>query len=85
MVSFHHTIASAQGLHARPVAVICRFALDHASKIELSCRGEVADASDMIGLMGLNAVMGDDLEVRVEGPDEGETAQALRDVLDANL
>ncbi len=85
MIAFHHVVASAQGLHARPVALICRCALDHASKIELVCRGKSALGTDMIALMGLNACKGDDIELRIEGPDEQETADALRAVLQESL
>lgn len=80
MVSFNHTIAARLGLHARPVALVCRCALDHESTIKVSARGLDADARDMISLMALDARQGDVLDVTVEGPDEAEAADALRQV-----
>lgn len=80
MVAFTHVIASPQGLHARPVAMICRVALDHASRLTLAVGDATADASDMIALMALDARRGDTVEVRIEGPDEEETAADLRRV-----
>lgn len=78
MVAFTHTIASPQGLHARPVALTCRCALDHESAVTVRCRGNEADARDMIALMALDARCGDELAVQVEGPDEAAAAAALQ-------
>ncbi len=78
MVAFTHTIACAQGLHARPVALTCRCAMDHESTVVLRARGLEAEARDMIAVMALDARCGDVLEVTVEGPDEEETAAAFK-------
>ena len=85
LVTIQHTIGSAQGLHARPVALICRCALDHLSDIELACRGRKADARDMIALMGMNAAAGEVLDVTISGPDEEQTATALQKILKESL
>ncbi len=85
MVSFVHTIVSAQGLHARPVAALCRCALDHQSAITVLCRGNRANARDMIDLMALDARCGDEIEITVEGPDEAAAAEAVRALCDQVL
>lgn len=78
-VEFSHVIADAQGLHARPVTRICAAAGQWESEISVSCGDAVASATDLMGLMGLCARRGDELTVRVEGPDEDACAAALRE------
>lgn len=85
MVAFTHVISSPQGLHARPVAQICRVALDHVSDITLTVGDTVARASDMIALMALDARRGDTVEVLVEGADEQEAAEMLRGIFSESL
>ena len=74
MIEFSHTITDAQGLHARPVAQIC------AAARQWESGGLSTSATDLMGLMGLCARKGDELAVKVEGPDEEACADALREV-----
>ena len=81
MVEFTHVITDIEGLHARPVTVICAEALKWGSAITVSCNGRSASAADLMGLMGLSARRGDELAFHVEGSDEQEAAAALRTVV----
>lgn len=85
MIEFTHVISSFMGLHARPVALIARCALDHASSITLFCRGQMVQATDLIGLMGLDARRDDTLTVEVDGPDEEETTRELKAIFQEML
>lgn len=80
MITVSHVILSPQGLHARPIAQLCRCALDHASAITVATHGNEADARDMVALMGLDARAGDELIITVEGPDEEPCAAAVREL-----
>ncbi len=80
MVEFSHVIRDAQGLHARPVAMVCAAARKWKSEVAVSCLGTTASACDLMGLMGLCARKGDELRVSVTGSDEEACAEALRDV-----
>lgn len=80
MIEFSHTITDAQGLHARPVAQICAAARQWESGVTVCCGGLSTLATDLMGLMGLCARKGDELAVKVEGPDEEACADALREV-----
>ena len=85
MIAFTHTISTPQGLHARPVVVICRAVRDHQSTVTVSLGERCASGSDMIGLMGLDGRGGDVLTFEIDGPDEDELARELRDVCAAQL
>ncbi len=80
MERFQHVIADASGLHARPVAQIAVAARAWRSTVTVACRERTASATDLVGLMGLDARCGDTLSVCVEGPDEHEAAEALKPV-----
>lgn len=80
MVEFSHVIRDAQGLHARPVAQICAAASAWGSAVTVSCADASVSARDLMGLMDLCARKGDELVVRVEGEDEDDCAEALREV-----
>lgn len=80
MVLFTHVIEDAEGLHARPVAGIAAEAQRWQSRVTISCGASGADATDLMGLMGLDARCGDELTITVEGPDEEAAAVALQKV-----
>lgn len=80
MVEFSHVISDPEGLHARPVAQVCVAASAWESTVSVSCGDACASARDLMGLMGLCACKGDELVVRVEGADEVDCAEALREV-----
>ncbi len=81
MVEFSHVIADAQGLHARPVTQICAAVRQWESEVTVTCGTTSVSGADLMGLMGLCARGGDELFVRIEGPDEEACAIALRGVL----
>ncbi|WP_158094385.1 HPr family phosphocarrier protein [Collinsella sp. An7] len=78
MITFSHTITTPQGLHARPVVVICRAVLDHLSSVSVQLGERGASGSDMVGLMGLDGRGGDTLTFTIDGPDEHEVATEIR-------
>ena len=80
MITFSHVIADIEGLHARPVALIASEARKWSSRITVTSGMARADATDLMGLMGMDARQGDELTVTVDGPDEEAAAEALRAV-----
>jgi phosphocarrier protein HPr len=80
MVEFSYVILDKQGLHARPVAMICSEAHQWGSDIVITCRGAEASATDLMGLMALDGRKGDELVVRISGEDEAACAEAMRSV-----
>lgn len=81
MTEFTHVIRDKLGLHARPVTQIALVVRDYQSAVQVTCGNSTAAGDDLMALMGLDARQGDELTVRVDGPDEEATATALKDVL----
>lgn len=80
MVSFTYVITGPEGLHARPVALIGSQASKVESKVTVRCGSSTTSATDLMGLMCLDANKGDELEVMVEGPNEQADAEVMREV-----
>jgi phosphocarrier protein HPr len=71
-------------LHARPASAFAKQAGAYQSKVELGKESKFVAAKSLIGLMSLGAKAGDTVTVRVDGPDETRTLEALVTFL-ANL
>lgn len=80
MVSFTHVIVGPEGLHARPVAQICSQASKVESTVTVRLGSTTASATDLMGLMRLDARKGDELEIMVEGPFEQADAEVMKKV-----
>lgn len=84
MQSFDHTLNCVGGLHARPAGAIVNTAKEFSSDIlirRLSAEGaREADAKRLISLMSLGARQGETITFFINGPDETEAAESLREV-----
>lgn len=69
------------GLHARPAALLMMKMLKVRSHVSISCNGNTADAKDVMSIMAMNTVAGDEVVFRIEGPDEAEAMEAVESVL----
>lgn len=85
MRTFNYTITDELGIHARPAGLLVKLAAGYKSDIIISKGGKEANAKRIMALMGLGAVKGTEITVKVEGPDEGEAAAAVEEFLKANL
>ena len=70
-------LAGKHGLHARPAAELVKVAGRYQSDIQLTKDDTTVDAKSIMGVMMLAADCGSELVVTVEGPDEGEAAEAV--------
>ncbi len=68
----------AEGLHARPAALIVRTAQRFASRITLEKDGATANARSILGLLGLAAGRGSQLKIAVQGPDAPQALAAFK-------
>lgn len=83
MITFTHTVQDPQGVHARPVALVCNCASAFTSDIVLEANGRSASAKDLMDLMGAYFDYGEKLQVHIEGEDEQAAAEALRPVIES--
>ena len=80
MIELSHTIADPLGFHARPVMLVAAEAAKWKSDVVVSHGRRRANASDP-AVMGLQAELGDELTLTIDGPDEGDAAEFIAHVL----
>ena len=85
MKSFNYTIKDAQGIHARPAAVLVKEAGRFKSDITIEKDGKKADAKRIFAVMGLGVKSGETITVNIEGEDEDKAASSLQGFLQNNL
>lgn len=76
-------VGHAEGLHARPAALLVREARQFASGIKIESAGKTANAKSPLSLMTLGARKGDRVIVKADGPDAEAAVDALTDFIAA--
>ena len=81
MESTEITITHAEGVHARPASVFVREAAKFKSEITLTSDGTTVNGKSIMGLLMLALCNGAKVVVNAEGPDEGDAAAKLSEIL----
>ncbi len=76
------TVVNKLGMHARASAKFVNLASQFKSDITLERNGHQANGKSIMGIMMLAAGQGSRLILRVDGKDEDEAMQALRNLMD---
>lgn len=69
-----------KGIHARPSAMILKTAENYHSKITICKGAELADADDIMSIISLGAMHGDELTIRTDGPDEDDAMAHMLEI-----
>ncbi len=85
MKTFRHVVQSPEGIHARPATILSQEARKYKSKIMIEYDGIRVNASDIISLFRLRANQGSNIVFTIEGEDEVETAEKLKQFCQENL
>lgn len=85
MKSFTYVIKDKDGVHARPAGIIVNEAKKYQSNISITCRGKTADLKRIFGIMGLCIKTGEEVSIKIEGPDEDAAEEAILKVFSINL
>jgi phosphocarrier protein len=82
MIEREVTIRNRAGLHTRPAAAIVKTAARFAAEFTI-CKDEMEiNGKSIIGVMTLAAEQGSTLELRFDGPDEENAANAVADLFE---
>ncbi len=81
MIKLKYSVADPLGIHARPAAQIAQCCVNFKSAVTITCGGKVADGSNVLQVLALGAVNGDELNISIEGADEEKAAEAIKKVL----
>lgn len=81
MIKKEFTIKNKTGLHARPAALLVKTTGKFKSNIFISKDGFEVNGKSIMGVMTLAAEPGSVIEVTIDGEDENEAMQALKDLI----
>ncbi|MCH5280981.1 MAG: HPr family phosphocarrier protein [Lachnospiraceae bacterium] len=84
MIQKSMQIQLANGLEARPVAVLVQKASMFDSKIYIEAEGKKVNAKSIMGMMSLGLNMGEEVTVIAEGEDEAEAVANLENYISGN-
>lgn len=73
------------GLHARPAKELVKYSRGIKSQVTISYNGKSANIKSMMTVMSLGAKQGAEVNLKIDGPDEVEVAQALTDMFAAGF
>lgn len=85
MKQFSYVIKDKEGIHARPAGIVVAEAKKYASNFTIENKGKSADLKRIFGVMSLCVKCGEEIVVKVEGPDEEAAAEAVETVFKGNL
>ncbi|MBU3955179.1 HPr family phosphocarrier protein [bacterium] len=80
-----YTIRLSSGVHVRTALTIAKLAEKFESKLFISKGGQEVIFDSPLGLLTLGIIEGDEIAVRVEGPDSLELADAFDKLVDDNF
>ncbi len=81
MQQFTHKIIDPAGIHARPASKLVKEVGAYESTVTISKGEKSADARKLIAIMGLGAKGNDEITFTVEGNDEVEASEKLKQFL----
>ena len=81
MVKFDYLINDSMGLHARPVGLVVKAVAPYKdSKITVFYKDKQADAKRMFAVMALQVKQGETITVAVEGGQEQQIADTIKNI-----
>lgn len=85
MKTFNYTITDELGIHARPAGVLAKTAKALDSEVTITKGEKSVGASKLMMLMGLGVKQGDMITVTVEGGDEENAYNTMKEFFESNL
>lgn len=77
MVSKKVTVTNPRGIHARTVAVLVKVASRCKSDIRILAKNKNVNLKDIMGVMGLAIVCGEEVEIQCSGESEAGDLEAV--------
>lgn len=85
MIEKQYSINNEQGLHARPASLLVQAASQSKSSVILVKEGKEFNAKSILGIMSVGAQKGDQITVKIDGPDEAETDALIEALFKGNF
>lgn len=71
------TVNNELGLHLRPAGELCSIAMEYESKITICFRDREFNAKSLLSVLSACVQSGDEIIIRIEGPDEETAAEQI--------
>ena len=81
MKNFECVVENPLGIHARPAALIAQLCVNLKSQVTIRNGENTASGNDVLQILALKAKKGDLLEVSVEGPNEEEDVEKVKQLV----
>ncbi|MBR0419178.1 MAG: HPr family phosphocarrier protein [Erysipelotrichaceae bacterium] len=81
MKNFECAVENPLGIHARPAALIAQLCVNLKSQVTIRNGENAASGNDVLQILALKAKKGDLLEVSVEGPNEEEDVEKVKQLV----
>ena len=81
MKEFRCIVENPIGIHARPAAMIAQLCVGLKSSVTIECNGRTASGNDVLQILALKAKKNDLMRVIVEGPNEEEDAEKVKEAV----
>lgn len=72
------TLENADGLHARPAAILAKAAGQFQAKIDIKAKGQTKNAKSIMGILSLSLEKGDQVQIVADGADESGATETLK-------
>lgn len=81
MKEIRYQVTNPLGIHARCAGLFAQSAVEWKSAVTMSCRNKEVNAKQVLNLLDLSVLHGDEVCIRVEGVDEEAAGAALSELL----
>lgn len=81
MLEERFVLKDSMGLHARPAAELMMALKDVQCAVTISGKGQTVNGKDVIDILSLGCMQGDEVAFRADGPDEEQAIEAIRRVM----
>ena len=85
MKTFQYVIKDEVGIHARPAGLLVKEVKKYQSKVTIEGNGKKSDAGKLMAVMDMGIKKDMEVTITVEGDDEEQAAQAMKEFFEANL
>jgi phosphocarrier protein HPr len=78
-------ISNPQGLHARPVELLVRLAMQFESEVEVIRDGQCVDAKSILHVLTLGAGQGTEITLQAQGADAEDAVEAIVRLIESDF
>ena len=78
-------ISDPVGLHARPAALFVQTAQKYSANVSVAFNGKNANGKSLLSVLSLGVVQGSIISITVDGRDEDEALDSLRNLIEGNF